>query len=378
MSVLASVTAFCLFSLSSSGFILAGYNVTSNVKEHSEIDLDEKEMISFVDTFNFADAFNIYANGKNSMKSSGLRTLRGFSTTAATKLQCEPYFELYKKYYNRPDYADHFASSALNGTGDFASTNSVWRSQGAKKGSQYQNVWMYVIHEMEDSINDCRGNQTDNDGGVKAWDEAWAFYAGSLVGPFGNGSGNLIYTLAQKRCKNFGTCINAPTTVDGADILNQTATSNVNMLKLFNKGKMQLNEKDCSGLLETKNDIVKQMIVPLVQGVMRYILLTDSSQTLGKAQAEGWAFLKAVLPIVDRCNATAADQLVSNFGPKANPPMADGVDAVANSLFSTLKCMGINCDDVGTADKLPKCSSTGGFHPVDGSNMPSCVTCGTC
>lgn len=47
---------------------------------------------------------------------------------------------------------------------------------------------MYVIHELEDAIKDCNnGDLTANDGGPHAWDEGWAFYAGSLEGSTGEG-----------------------------------------------------------------------------------------------------------------------------------------------------------------------------------------------
>ena len=71
---------------------------------------------------------------------------------------------------------------------------------------------MYVLHEFEDAIGDClAGNIFDNEaneGGDSphAWDEGWAFYAGSLEGTDGSGSGQMIHQLAEKRCKDFGTC----------------------------------------------------------------------------------------------------------------------------------------------------------------------------
>ena len=44
----------------------------------------------------------------------------------------------------------------------------------------------YVLHEYEAALVDCAdyvaGNTADNDGGIHAWDEGWAFYAGSLEG----------------------------------------------------------------------------------------------------------------------------------------------------------------------------------------------------
>jgi hypothetical protein len=91
----------------------------------------------------------------------------------------------------------------------------VLRGELVKKGIAYQAVWMYVLHEFEDAISDCLAgdifsNEASNVAGDSphAWDEGWAFYAGSLEGTDGSGSGQLLHTLAEKRCKDFGTCAN--------------------------------------------------------------------------------------------------------------------------------------------------------------------------
>lgn len=313
-----------------------------------------------LDKFNFASADKIYRNGKNSRKSSGRRTLRGFSTDASAKLKGEGYFELYRKYWKRADYADVFVKSALKGRGDFSGKPTIFRAEAAVKGAQYQNVWMYVIHEMEDAINDCvKKNLADNDKGVTAWDEAWAFYAGSAVGSKGKRKGFMLYTLAQKRCVEFKTCGKG-----------RVAKVNSNVLKLFNTGKKQLLKGQCSGVIKTKNAIAKQMAVPLVQGVFRYIVLTSNSKTAekDKAHGEGWAFTAAVLPLVAHCNKFSAKRLRDNFKPKANPPMKDGIAAVAKALQGVLGCMGIPCSDVGKLRGLPNCKTNGKFKGIRGTN----------
>ena len=63
---------------------------------------------------------------------------------------------------------------------------------------------------MQDAINDCKfGRITANDdASVHAWDEAVAFYTGSLEGAaqYGDSSnGKLLHALADKRCQNFRT-----------------------------------------------------------------------------------------------------------------------------------------------------------------------------
>jgi hypothetical protein len=47
-----------------------------------------------------------------------------------------------------------------------------------------------------------QGNQDS----ASAWDEAVAYYVGSLEGTDGKGDGVLLYDLADKQCINFRTC----------------------------------------------------------------------------------------------------------------------------------------------------------------------------
>merc|ERR1712176_1099131 len=66
------------------------------------------------------------------------------------------------------------------------------RDQIIKKVTAYIIIWMYVIREMEDALDDCKEActiESCNDDPVHAWDEAVAFYTGSLEGTDGSGSG---------------------------------------------------------------------------------------------------------------------------------------------------------------------------------------------
>lgn len=125
---------------------------------------------------------------------------------------------------------------------------------------------MYVIHELEDAILDCeKGNLDANDGGPHAWDEGWAFYAGSLEGEQGTGEGVHLYALAEKRCENFKTCTGDQ---DGDDA-SGTAAINERLLELFEDGQSKLVNEDCSGAESVKDEIRKLMLVPLIQGMYR-------------------------------------------------------------------------------------------------------------
>merc|ERR1712224_147611 len=131
----------------------------------------------------------------------GYRTLQGFSTAAEKKMTGQVYYDIYKAYYD-----NQRVLAALEKKGICENCDDTSRIEIAKKTSAYMNVWMYVIREFEDAIEDCKMDCIDcNDDPVHAWDEGVAFYTGTLEGTDGSGSGKMIYALADKRCTNFGT-----------------------------------------------------------------------------------------------------------------------------------------------------------------------------
>merc|ERR1719353_1687696 len=170
------------------------------------------------------DGTDVGAPAANNGVVNKYRTLKGFSTQAQAKMQNWGTYQIYQNYYTEYDYAHQYVMDALGyshsgtgaaATGVFAGMTDNGRTQGVKKGSAYMNVWMYVIHEIEDAISDCTnsctnpGAQDCNADPVHAIDEAAAFYAGSLEGSSATGianNGKLVFRLAEKRCANFGTC----------------------------------------------------------------------------------------------------------------------------------------------------------------------------
>ena len=117
-----------------------------------------------------------------------------------------------------------------------------------QKGISYLNAFPYVIWEMQDAINDCRDGElarNDNSGrnygnSVYAWDEAVAFYTGSIegtsIGGVGDLSGKMQYYLANKRCENFGTC----TADTDGNAWEGRSKINKEIFDLFKKGQEQL------------------------------------------------------------------------------------------------------------------------------------------
>merc|ERR1719353_2040052 len=240
---------------------IAGYDpMGGSVKEHNEIDLDQRDMETALGTANWATAKTWYTDGGNSKTAAPYRTLQGFSTGAKSKMYdgCPgcPYkhYKQFYDYYGSFTYADDWALAALDGTTltfaapasltfNFNDAANAARKEAVKKGTAYMNVWMYVIREFEDAIDDCQtctancNEFSANDAGpVHAWDEGVAFYAGSLEGETqgSNSDGKLAYRLAEKRCANFGTCTGAGIT---------TGISQVNH-ELFKPGGLFLHGRD--------------------------------------------------------------------------------------------------------------------------------------
>jgi len=282
------------------------------------------------------------------------RTLEGFSREADKKMAGQSMFELYRAYYGIPDYADEFVRNALHNSSsdrsqipfDFSDKEDIYRVECAQKGSAYWAVWMYVIREMEDAVQDCfSGCHNCNDAPVHAWDEAWAFYAGSLEGTKGNSNGTLLYRLAEKRCKNFGTC------------KNNVAMVNTEIRSLFNSGKTALSEGRCGEVKPLMVKIVNLMTVPLIQGTLRYAFKTDDGKGGPKEKAEGVAFLGAFLPRLNNCSKEDAETVKSLMW--IDGTMAKGsFSVVKGALERNYACLGITCSQVGALPESKEGSCT--------------------
>jgi len=269
------------------------------------------------------------------------------------------------------DYANQRVLAALDKTGICSSCDDAARVQIAKKTSAYMNVWMYVIREFEDAIEDCNeGCINCNDDPVHAWDEGVAFYSGSLEGTdnVNSVSGKLLHNLADKRCENFKTCL-------GADGLSGGSKVNSDFIKQCNEGQAKLLAGKCKEAIPIKDRIIEIISVPLIQGSLRYgHKVGEQSLTDSKTVSEGAAFSAAILPRVHACDPAAAKIISDNMKEPmhAASSMSDGFAKVKAAFESTYKCMGVTCEDIGglwlTDDYHPgaaPCKSEGHDHDHD-------------
>jgi hypothetical protein len=270
---------------------------------------------------------------------------------------------MFQAYYGTTNYADDWIMAALNagstdasnGSANFRSSSDDARAEAVQKGTVFLSIFMYVIREMEDALDDCnKGCARDecNDDAVHALDEAVAFYTGSLhiTEPV---NGILLFGLAQKRCANFNTCAG------------DTAKVNIAIFTLFNRMQDNLQKKNCKEARVNKERIAELMYVPMVQGTLRYAYFSgETDDQSEKSEAEGATFAAAVLPKLNSCNTNDAQTVYDNMKIGNTSP----VDflAVKRAFERNYGCMGITCADVGGLgdgstyfDKAAPCGGSG-------------------
>ena len=295
--------------------------------------------------------YDVDANNSNE------RHIAGFSTSANDKMfvnsnKCPgcPYAEFvkYQSYYDDVNYADTWATAAFSGgttsfgnsavNVDFSQYTLTGRAECAKKGTAYMNVYMYVIREMEDAIDDCDVNILNNEEPVHAWDEAVAFYSGSLEGETGSSDGKLLYRLAEKRCQNFKTCGIYGDAIEG------TSKVNYDIFDQFALGQSRIVRGSCPDVRPVVQRITALMAVPLIQGTLRYAYKVDRLQGAEKEKAEGAVFAAAVLPRLSACSESDAQTVFNNM--KVGASSTDFL-AVKAAFENNYECMEITCADVG-------------------------------
>lgn len=278
----------------------------------------------------------------NAIMHNTYRTLAGFSTEAQRKMEGQEFYAVYKAYYGGGDYAHKRVMAALTKSGICSSCDAIAQVEIAKKTSAYMNVWMSVIREMEDAIIDCQTGCSDcNDGPVHAWDVAVASYTGSLEGSNADGDnkpGKLLHELADKRCKNFGTCSNG----EGRSAVN------AQIVGQFRLGQSKLLSGKCIEAIPIKHRIVELMSIPLVQGALRYAWEVTYSTRDSKARAAGAALSAAILPRVAACNPDAAEIIKTHMDYDYSRTSGDDLwHKVKEAFESSYSCLGITCEDVG-------------------------------
>ncbi len=252
-----------------------GYTYASDVDNHRSLmkDLcDIKAAASSDGGYDFANAKDIYMNGKNAEKSDGsFRTLAGFAAAEGKN-------HGYDAYYDAAGSVDAHITAAMDGTGDFEGVSDTVRYQGIAKLTANMGMVAYTIHELNSAIAKAdSGNVDDDSGAPHNWDEGWAFFHG----PDEDWSCSPAYVM-KKRAADFGT------ETDG--VSNALTASQTAMVD----GLTALQAEDSAGYTAAADTVVKSVIITYSQAVLKYTSKMDSNDSAAKYQVEGYAFWKAI------------------------------------------------------------------------------------
>lgn len=214
-------------------------------------------------------------------------------------------------------------------------------------GMKFMNIWMYVIRMMENALDACEipcDDATCHDEAVHSWDQAVAFYSGSL-----ENDGVLLFAFADVLCKAFRSC-----GIDGSLRVGTSYTNN-KVIKEFKDGQEYIFQRKCDKARASKEEIVKVMAVPLIQATLytAYVQIHPQSQIDGNGsmtdQVRSSSFAATVLPIVHDCDASDAATIYEKLRIDPSNPKKNEADflAVKKAFEKNYQCMGVTCEAVG-------------------------------
>merc|ERR1712032_847987 len=133
----------------------------------------------------------------------------------------------------------------------------------------------------------------------------------------------------------------------GGDETTGDSHINTEIFKEFSIGQSKLVQGQCASAREQKESIEQLMLVPLIQGTLRYAWKTQAGEVYysEKAEAEGVIFAASVLPAVYACDPDAAATIEESM--VAGQANTADFGAVKSAFESTYECMGVNPDHVG-------------------------------
>ena len=335
--------------------------VGTDIEQHARIDLDVEEIEAAADAYDFTEAMRIYENGGNglcgndndngvgcaageawgnSLAADSIRTLQGFATAGDGEMTKTGYYEetwfpIYKAYWTAHptsystdgNYADGFVAGAA------AAGPSVMKDAAAaeliKGGIKYQAIWMYALHKFEEAAGDCL-SMSDSmlwpESDFVGLEEAWAYYAGSLVEKDAyviSSPGIMLFALAEERAADFDTYISGGYAAQNNGALQWLDAARECPCYTCSGDPVTCEpEAWLSGVPCHFEGFRTQLTIPLVQSVLKYAWLADPangasgdcdgaesqdaaavSDDCARSWARGWAFAAAVLPQVDNCDA---------------------------------------------------------------------------
>lgn len=331
------------------------YMSTTYIQDRANIAIDVKEIEESLRLGHVWSAKTIYMEGRNSAifdsqgKEIDLRALKQFSTNAVNTMTRNALYQItvHALGDERGMYlgqsATKYADSVVNDLFDKAESS---KSTVAAEAVVVLNLWMELVNELHQTVQNCREGQLTDEDGIHSIDEAVAYWIGDGQIAGNSEQGHLLYALAER----MGRLFNIHT--------NGQSRTNTNVLRLFQEAKMEVSVPGaCSSegsvtaqrVRRTVDKLTSQMLAVHVQALVR-ALLEDTDREQVRVYAH------VVVPLISACNTTDFEFL-RHMLLNSNYKQVD-ISAIIGSLRGSLACFGLRCDDMG-------------FHPSE-----DVTTCG--
>jgi hypothetical protein len=345
---------------------LAGdlYVTTTYVQDRANIALDIQDMSEALREGNTQLAQLVYRDGKNSQqydengKLVKLRSLKKFSTESTNDMLDEPEFNMYLfALQGNQFYADELVEEALKNANPSNPDVTI-------EAALVLNLWMEIVHLLHETLQACKQKKLTDDSGVHGMDVAVAYWIGDgqIAGDAENG--HLLYALSER----FGEKFNM-------DNGGQSRT-NSNIVRLFNEAKNEVSLPNaCSEsrttytrLRRIVNQIIPQMAVPLIQGLILNLRANDRERVK--------IYSHAFLPLVAGCSPSLYEALKG----KLLNMSYNVVDAesIIDLIRKSYQCLGLQCADIGiheaeVTEQGAECNDPDLFTPLAGYKPSSDV-----
>jgi hypothetical protein len=299
---------------------------------------DIRDMASANDSLQAKAIFNQGLNAKESLSS--------LSEKASKKMTNEFYYNMWQyalrdvSPLNNPDQGDtlnEFGKTIVNDVLEELNDYYGYRLDDnmAAEAVKLHIMFMEVAHGLYAAANHCLDGNSDHL--VEALDGSVAFYVGLDQRVGDHTSGYSLYNLAEKMSRLFNTHQEK-----GSQVNIVIMTTFRQMQKTFittSNGQYCANnpEKASGELLEQAHDIINQIKVVMMQGLVHYMYADD------KEYAELYGLVAA--PLLSVCDYKAAATLKQKMV-NQKYDSADFSD-ILELLQDNYSCMGITCSDVG-------------------------------
>ena len=342
------------------------YKTTTYVQDRANIALDVISIRKALDSNSstlaqilYKDGFNSVVYDKDGVKTA-LRSFSKFSTEDTLAMRAESYFNIFTYALEDTPGQYHgidvrlYADTIINEL--FESPREDVRNI-ATEGILVLNLWMTLVHELEQNLLNCKEKKIADTDGIHSIDQAVAYWIGDGQISGDGEKGHLLYALSERMGEFFGI------------VENGQSRTNTNILRLFNQARLELsfpsacseNPNTYPRLRQIFNKIISQMTIPLIQSLIHNLQENDRDRVKMYAQAFS--------PLVAACNPTLfaflKDKLINlNYN-------VIEVEAIVDKIRDSYDCLGVSCDDVGehrpTTGKVcidtPMLNSLAGYRP---------------